>query len=250
MKRTIYYFSPLIIIPGIFLAVTLLESMKILKSITPFFLFAALFLFSALFGMLSPAKARFDLVITAFVPISMFLALFIFLFFDEGCDGTPQLSLHHALNMEYYKVWLPIALIMTVITFIFSFKPIRNFVTSKFSFMKKSTYIILPFSILANAVFLSLGIECFLNLLALAMAISLDGSSAAEQYPRFIPFCVILGFVALIGVACMLFFNIRISEKLKFTKLVWYVQYISAFVLSIPMIKLWEILFDILEKNV
>ena len=113
--------------------------------------------------------------------------------------------------------------------------------------MKKSTVIILPAFTLGNAIFLSLGMTCLLDLLSISVGISLD---TEIEYPRFIPFCIILGIVALLGVIFLLLGNIKISEKLKFTKLVWYVQYISAFVLSIPMIKLWEMLFDILEKNV
>jgi len=37
----------------------------------------------------------------------------------------PQLLLNHVLNMEYYKVWLPISILMAVITFVASFKSIR-----------------------------------------------------------------------------------------------------------------------------
>ena len=115
--------------------------------------------------------------------------------------------------------------------------------------MRKTSFIILPIFILANAAFLSLGTECLLNLLGFSMAISLDGKSVIEQYPRFIPFCAVLGIFALLGVISILFGNIKISEKLKFTKLIWYFQYIFALVLSIPMIKLWEMLFEFLQKT-
>ena len=115
--------------------------------------------------------------------------------------------------------------------------------------MKKSIFIILPTFTLGNAIFLSFGLTCLLNLLSLAMAISLDGKSVVEQYPRFIPFCIILGIVALIGVIFLLFGNIKISERLNFTKWLWCFQYIFALVLSIPMIKLWEMLFDFLQKT-
>ena len=115
--------------------------------------------------------------------------------------------------------------------------------------MRKTSFIIPPIFILANATFLSLGSTCLLNLLGVSMAISLDGKSVAEQYPRFIPFCIILGIVALLGVVFLLLGNIKISEKLKFTKWIWYIQYIFALVLSIPMIKLWEILFEFLQKT-
>ncbi|MBE6535508.1 MAG: hypothetical protein E7677_02670 [Ruminococcaceae bacterium] len=113
--------------------------------------------------------------------------------------------------------------------------------------MKKTTFIYLPITILANAAFLSLGLECLLNLLGLAMAISLDSSM---QYPRFIPFCILCGIVALLGLIAMLILNIKLSEKLRFTKSIWLSEYLFAVVLSIPMIKLWEMLFEFLQKSV
>ena len=125
MKKVIYYLSPFVIIPLIFMMLALLEGAEILKSIVPYLMFATLFLFSVVIGLLSPIKTKFDYIMTAAVPISVFLSLFVALLFDEGCDGMPQLSLSHALNMEYYKIWLPIVAIMTVITFVASFKPIR-----------------------------------------------------------------------------------------------------------------------------
>ncbi len=132
MKKVMYYFSPFIVVPIIFLIVTLLEDTALLESIVPYVLFAALFIFAFAIGVLSPSKTRFDYIMTVIVPISVLVCLFIFLFFDEGCDGKLQFSLHHTLNMEYYKVWLPIALIMMVITFIASFTPIRNVVKNIF----------------------------------------------------------------------------------------------------------------------
>ena len=115
--------------------------------------------------------------------------------------------------------------------------------------MKKAAYIILPFFLLANASLLSLGIECLLNLSGIVMAIALDGSSVTKQYPRFIPFCIVLGFVAFLGLIAMLFLNIKASEKYRFTKSVWIFEYIVAFVLSIPMIKIWEMLFDFFQTT-
>lgn len=111
--------------------------------------------------------------------------------------------------------------------------------------MKKTAYIII--SILANAALLGLGIECLLNLFGIAMAVSLDSSL---NYPRFIPFCVIMGIVSLLGLVAMLVLNIKISEKLNFTKTIWIFEYALALVLSIPMIKIWEALFDLLQKTV
>ena len=111
--------------------------------------------------------------------------------------------------------------------------------------MKKSICVIL--SILANAALFSLGIECLLNLLSLSMAISLD---SVVKYPKFIPFCIVLGIVALLGLVAMLVLNIKISEKLNFTKTIWIFEYVFVLALSLPMIKLWEMLFDFLQKPV
>jgi len=113
--------------------------------------------------------------------------------------------------------------------------------------MKKSIFILLPAFTLGNTIFLSLGMTCLLNLLSISVGISLD---SAIQYPRFIPFCIILGIVALLGVIFLFFGNIKMSEKFKFTKWTWYFQYIFAFVLSIPMVKLWQMLFDFLQKTI
>ena len=78
-----------------------------------------------------PLKKVYYLAFLLMIVIPLLLVLFIALLFDEGCDGMPQFSLHHALNIEYYHSWLPIALAMMAITFVFSFKPIRQFIKNK-----------------------------------------------------------------------------------------------------------------------
>ena len=127
MKKIAYYFSPFVIFTLLFLLATLLDSTEILE----FIVFASLFLFAAVLGIISPSRAKFDYLITIIVPVSLFFAEFIVLLFDEGCDGTPQVSLSHALNIEYYRSWLPTVLVVTVIAFVFSFKPISRFIKSK-----------------------------------------------------------------------------------------------------------------------
>ena len=127
MKKIAYYISPFVIFTILFLLLTLLDIAEILE----FIVFASFFLFAAVLGIISPSRARFDYLITIMVPVSVFFALFISLFFDKGCDGAPQLSFSHALSIEYYRSWLPIALVMAVIAFVFSFKPIRRFIKSK-----------------------------------------------------------------------------------------------------------------------
>ena len=105
--------------------------------------------------------------------------------------------------------------------------------------MKKRIKIVAYFLfIIAYASALSIGMECLLNLFGISMGIALD-SNTVNQYPRFIPFCVAVGFLALITLALLVILNIKVSEKLDYTKRALYIQPIFAFVVSIPMIKLW-----------
>ena len=104
--------------------------------------------------------------------------------------------------------------------------------------------------IIAYATFLSLGMECLLNLLGISMGISLDGQSAANQYPRFVPFCVVVGFLAFVALVLLVILNLKASERLDYTKRIWCVQSILAFLVSIPIIKLWEMLFEYMQKAV
>ena len=126
MKKAIYYASPFILFPIIFGIFTLLDEIDIINSnILAILLFVIFSVTTAFLGNLSLTNKKFDYLMTVIVPISFLLTLFVALFFDEGCDGTSQLSIHHALNMEYYKIWLPIVAAMAVTTFVASFKPIR-----------------------------------------------------------------------------------------------------------------------------
>ena len=103
--------------------------------------------------------------------------------------------------------------------------------------------------IVAYATFLSIGFECMLNLLGMSVAISLDGPPVTEQYPRFIPFCFIVGIFALASIIVTFILNLKASEKLGFTKKIWWMEMVISFVVSIPMIKPWEMLFEFLQKT-
>lgn len=112
----------------------------------------------------------------------------------------------------------------------------------------KKIFLTLMF-IVAYAIFFSLGLECLLVLSGTAMAISLDGPTVIEQYPRFIPFCFIVGIFAIASIIVTFILNLKASEKFVFTKTHWVTEMIITFVISIPMIKPWEILFDFLQKT-
>lgn len=94
----------------------------------------------------------------------------------------------------------------------------------------------------------SLGMTCLLQLLGVALGVAIDGSAVIRQYPRLIPFCFIVGFVCLTALIALAFLNAKFSKKLNYTKAVWIIQFICAFAASIPMIMLWERLFEFLQK--
>ena len=125
MKRATYYIAPFVVFPLLVLLINFLDSMEMQSNIWQALTLVLFFLFAALMGTLSPTEKTFDYLMTLLIPAAFLCTLFVSLYFDEGCDGLPQLSLHHALNMHYYRVWLPYVAIMTGITFITSFKPIR-----------------------------------------------------------------------------------------------------------------------------
>ena len=125
MKKTIYYIAPFVVFPLLVLLINSLDSMEMQSNIWKPLTLILFFLFAALMGTLSPTERKFDYLMTLLIPAAFLCTLFVLLYFDEGCDGLPQFSLHHALNMHYYRVWLPYVAIMTGITFVTSFKPIR-----------------------------------------------------------------------------------------------------------------------------
>ena len=125
MKKIIYYIAPFVVFPLLVLLINFLDSMEVTAAIWRALTLILFFLFAALMGTLSPTERKFDYLMTLLIPAAFLCTLFVLLYFDEGCDGLPQFSLHHALNMHYYRVWLPYVAIMTGITFITSFKPIR-----------------------------------------------------------------------------------------------------------------------------
>lgn len=89
-----------------------------------------------------------------------------------------------------------------------------------------------------------LGMECALRLLGIGMSMSLDST---PRYPRFVPFCMIVGLLALGALVLLLVFNVNASEKLGYTKKTWIIQSVGVCVRSIPMIKFFDILFRFLQ---
>lgn len=99
-------------------------------------------------------------------------------------------------------------------------------------------------------IFFSLGLACLLQLFGVALGVAIDGSAVIRQYPRLIPFCIVVGILCLIALAALGLLNAKFSKKLNYTKTVWIIQFVCAFVISIPMIKVWEMLLGFLQKAV
>ena len=101
----------------------------------------------------------------------------------------------------------------------------------------------------AYATFLSIGLECLLQLAGISMAIALDGRAVTKQYPRFIPFCAVVGLFSLAALVVTFIINFKVSEKINITKKLWCIQIISAILISPPMAMLWRTLFEFLQKT-
>ena len=98
------------------------------------------------------------------------------------------------------------------------------------------------------AIFFSLGMACLLQLFGVALGVAIDGSAVIRQYPRLIPFCLIVGVICLVALIALAFLNAKFSKKLDYTRRVWIIQFVCAAIVSVPMIMLWERLFEFLQK--
>ena len=99
------------------------------------------------------------------------------------------------------------------------------------------------------AIFFSLGMACSWNLLGIALAFGMDGWRVIEQYPRFLPFCVITGLLSLIAIIAAFILNIKVSKKLSFSKMAWTAELFCAFAVSFPLAIQWIWLFAFLQKT-
>ena len=98
------------------------------------------------------------------------------------------------------------------------------------------------------ALLVGLGFECALNLLSLSFSVSID-SGTTTAYPRFTPFCKAVGFSSLVALVGAVVLNIKLSDRLEYTDNMWKIQTALAVVLTLPMVKLWELLFEYLQRT-
>ena len=110
--------------------------------------------------------------------------------------------------------------------------------------MKRTSKIVLYclFTVLYALLF-SLFLECFIEALPFGFSVPMD------RHPRLAAFCFVSVFLAVVGIALLVFFSVKYSDKLCFNKQVFALQSFCAVVFSFPLIELWKCFFRFLEKT-
>ena len=112
----------------------------------------------------------------------------------------------------------------------------------------KNTTALLLFTVAYAALF-GLGVASLLHLLGMMLGVSLDHRNVTDYYPRFLPFCLIVGFLALIALIGLLVLNAHLSKKYGYTKIKWWIQSVASLILFVPMMWLWVHLFNLLRAT-
>lgn len=110
--------------------------------------------------------------------------------------------------------------------------------------MKK--YFSVSFFIMVYAIFFSVGAECLVHVLSEFVSISPDNTEVSTSVQSLWLFCLAVGFLVLVAFVVVLLLNIKNSENIGYTKRTWWIQMISAVIIAIPMMKLWDIVFKAL----
>jgi hypothetical protein len=97
------------------------------------------------------------------------------------------------------------------------------------------------------AFFVGMGIECMIIAFSFSFGVSLD-ANAAPSYPGFEVFCRVAGFLSIGAMVGLAFLNVKLSDKLEYTDKIWKLQTVTVLVLSLPMMKICEMLIDFLRK--
>ena len=123
MKKVIYYSSPFIVFPIIFILLEILDDSRILE-LSPLIMFAVILVTTAIIGNLSPSDRLFDLIITIILPLSLICTMLIAGFLDKD-DMETRFHIDRALEAAFQPLYLQLCLISLLTAFLFSFKKIR-----------------------------------------------------------------------------------------------------------------------------
>ena len=124
MKQKLYYAIPFAAVPLLLLLCEVLDNMNLLQ-MSPYILGAMLLLFSVAMGFFSTTRRIFDYLLTAIMPLSLFCCMFVVGFLDKS-DLETRFHLYKAVNAAFQPVALLLYLLMAIVTFLASFKRLRN----------------------------------------------------------------------------------------------------------------------------
>ena len=124
MKQKLYYTAPFIAVPLLLVLCEVLDNMKIWQ-MSPYILGAVLLLFCFGYGLFSATHRTFDYLLTAIIPISLFCYLFAVGFLDKN-DLETRFHLYKAVRAVFQPFALRLYFLMAIVTFLASFKPLKN----------------------------------------------------------------------------------------------------------------------------
>jgi hypothetical protein len=124
MKQKLYYAIPFAAVPLLLLLCEVLDNMNLLQ-MSPYILGAMLLLFSVAMGFFSTTHRTFDYLLTAIMPLSLFCCMFVGGFLDKS-DLETRFHLYKAVNAAFQPIALLLYLLMAIVTFLASFKRLRN----------------------------------------------------------------------------------------------------------------------------
>lgn len=106
VKKGLYYAAPFLLVPVLLLLCEWTDDAGIVR-MSPYILGMVLVLLSAAAGWFSPAQGRFDAVLTAVMPLSLFVCMWIGGFLDRGDLGS-RFHLYRGFAVAFQ----PVALIL------------------------------------------------------------------------------------------------------------------------------------------
>ena len=124
MKKRLYYFVPPLLTAILGCILSFLDKYD-LDTCSKYTMYISLFLICIISGNISTSEKKFDLAITAIVPLSFCICMFLVGFLSEGDLGGRYYELKYAFEVASQPICLIIYAIQAIVTFIFSFKPIR-----------------------------------------------------------------------------------------------------------------------------
>lgn len=113
--------------------------------------------------------------------------------------------------------------------------------------MNKKNWLIASAFSIAYALVIGLGLLCLIHLLGGILVAAYFGESFLKEYPRFAPFCLIVGLLALVALILLFCLNLKVSKKVLFTKMTWFILVICSLILSLPIMELWAMFFEYLR---